>query len=137
MTQAAIFAPMGALALLTFAVLGIIPIRRIRAGRAGRITADDFRFGESARVPTEAVLPNRALVNLLETPVLFYVACLMYFVAGKVDSVALVLAWTYVALRVVHALIYLTYNRVLHRAVPFVISNLVLLTLWVMFFGKA
>jgi hypothetical protein len=134
MQQQLIFAPMGALAFLAFAVLGIIPIRRIRAGRAGRITADDFRFGESARVPAEVAVANRALVNLLEVPLLFYVACLMYFVAGKVDGVALALAWTYVALRVVHTLIYLTYNRVLHRAVPFVISNLVLVGFWALFF---
>ncbi|MDB5477126.1 MAG: hypothetical protein JWP49_2637 [Phenylobacterium sp.] len=136
MPQQLIFAPMGVLALLTFTVLGIIPMRRIGAGRAGRITADDFRFGESARVPDEVVVANRVLVNLLEVPLLFYVACLMYVVAGKVDGVALVLAWTYVALRLIHALIYLTYNRVLHRAAPFVISNVVLVVFWVLFFVR-
>ena len=51
MNQDLIFAPMGALALLTFAVLSIIPVRRFRAGAAGRVTAEDFRFGESPTVP--------------------------------------------------------------------------------------
>jgi hypothetical protein len=75
-------------------------------------------------------------VNLLEVPLLFYVACLMYFVADKVDGVTVALAWAYVALRLAHALIYLTYNRVLHRAVPFVLSNLVVLALWILFFVR-
>ncbi len=45
MPQDAIFMPMGALALLTFLVLILIPIRRFRAGFAGRIVPDDFKFG--------------------------------------------------------------------------------------------
>ena len=64
--------PMLALASLTFAVLLLIPVRRFRAGFAGQIVADDFRYGESARVPPEVALPNRNLMNLLELPVLFY-----------------------------------------------------------------
>ena len=51
MSQDTIFAPMAALAFLTFFVLAQIPIRRFRAGRQGRATANDFKFGESSRVP--------------------------------------------------------------------------------------
>lgn len=57
--------PMAALATLTFAVLLLIPVRRFRAGFAGQIVADDFRYGESARVPPEVALPNRNMMNLL------------------------------------------------------------------------
>jgi hypothetical protein len=136
MQQQLIFAPMGVLAFLTFAVLAIVPFRRFAAGRAGHVTADDFRYGESARVPGEVSVANRAMMNLLEVPLLFYVACLMYFVAGKVDGVVLATAWTYVALRVIHTLIHLSYNRVLHRLVPFAISNILLLAFWAMFFVR-
>ena len=101
-SQASIFAPMGALAFLTFGVLLVIPIRRFRAGALGQITAEDFKFGESPTVPGHVSIPNRAMMNLLELPMLFYVGSLMFFVAGKVDAVALGVAWTYVALRFVH-----------------------------------
>ncbi|HEY8003256.1 MAG TPA: MAPEG family protein, partial [Phenylobacterium sp.] len=87
MSQASIFAPMGALAFLTFAVLTLIPIRRFRAGALGQIVADDFKFGESATVPGHVSIPNRNYMNLLELPMLFYVGSLMFFVAGKVDGV--------------------------------------------------
>lgn len=134
MPQEMIFAPMGAMALLTFVVLGFIPARRFRAAFAGRVTADDFKFGESAAVPGDVSIPNRNYMNLLELPTLFYVAGLMYYVAGRVDQTALVVAWVYVALRAVHSAIHLSYNNVRHRLVAFALSNFVLLAFWVLFF---
>jgi hypothetical protein len=134
MAQELIFAPMGALALLTFVVLGFIPIRRFRAVGSGQVEASDFKLGESSRVPAEVSIPNRNYMNLLELPMLFYVAGLMYYVAGKVDAVVLALAWTYVALRVVHSVIHIGYNDVRHRLIPFAISNGVLIAIWVKFF---
>ena len=43
--------PMVALAALSFAVLLLIPLRRFRAGIAGQVSYDDFKYGESERVP--------------------------------------------------------------------------------------
>jgi hypothetical protein len=134
MDQHLIFAPMGALAFLTFGALILIPIRRFRAGALGQIVADDFKFGESATVPGHVSIPNRAMMNLLELPMLFYVGSLMFFVTGKVDSVVLAVAWAYVALRVIHSAIHLTYNKVPHRLIPYALSNVALVTYWVVFF---
>ena len=122
--------PVVALATLTFAVLMLIPVRRFRAGAAGQVKFDDFAYGESARVPAEVSLPNRNMMNLLELPVLFYVACLTYYVTDSVNGVGLALAWTYVALRVAHSAIHVSYNRVRHRLFAFAASNLVLISLW-------
>lgn len=122
--------PMVALATLTFAALLLIPLRRFRAGFAGLVDTDDFKYGESQRVPPEVGIPNRNMMNLLELPVLFYVACLTYFVTERVDDGALALAWAYVGLRVVHSAIHLTYNRVRDRLVAFAASNVVLVMFW-------
>ena len=134
MPQDLIFAPMAAMALLTFIVLGFVPARRFRAAFARQVTAEDFRFGESPAVPGHVSIPNRNYMNLLELPVLFYVAGLMYYVAGRLDQAALVTAWLYVALRAAHSVIHLTYNNVFHRLTAFALSNLVLLVFWVLFF---
>ena len=134
MPQNLIFAPMGALVFLTFTVLVLIPLRQFRAGAAGQVQTDDFKFAESAAVPGEVAIPNRNLMNLLELPMLFYVGSLMFFVSGKVDALALAIAWTYVALRFVHSAIHLTYNDVSHRLLPFAVSNGVLVAYWVVFF---
>src|ERR1700756_127281 len=106
-----ILLPVGALALLTFLVLMLIPFRRFRAAFAGEVGAGDFRYGESARVPGEVSIPNRNYMNLLELPVLFYVVCVLNYVSGPVVSgTTLTLAWLYVALRALHSAIHLTYN---------------------------
>jgi hypothetical protein len=136
MNQAAIFLPMGALALLTFLVLGFIPLRRFRAAFAGQVRRDDFKYGESPAVPGEVSIPNRNYMNLLELPVLFYVAGLMFYVAGRVDQTVLTVAWVYVALRAAHSLIHMTYNNVFHRLAAFATSNVVLAVFWVQFFVK-
>ena len=134
MSQTAIFAPMGVIAFWTFAVLLLIPFRRFRAGFAGQITSDDFKFGESSNVPGHVTIPNRAMMNLLELPVLFYVVCLMFFVTGTVSALTLEIAWAYVAFRLAQTLIHITYNNVIHRLTMFAVSNFVLVSLWLLFF---
>ncbi|MBI1331030.1 MAG: hypothetical protein GC166_14130 [Alphaproteobacteria bacterium] len=134
MSQDVIFTPMGALAAITFLVLLLIPVRRFRASFKGEVGASDFKHGESARVPGHVSIPNRNYMNLLELPMLFYVVCLMFFVAQRVDSEAITLAWLYVGLRTVHSLIHLTYNNVFHRLSVFALSNFALIGLWVLFF---
>src|SRR5215472_4120447 len=134
MQRQLIFAPMGALAFLTFGVLINIPIRRFAAVSRGLVRIDDFRFGDSGAVPGKVSIPNRSYMNLLELPVLFYVVGFMYELAGKVDGLVIGLAWTYVALRVLHALVHLTYNNVAHRLAIFATSNFVLLAMWIVFF---
>jgi hypothetical protein len=136
MQPSLIFAPMGVLAFLTFGVLLLIPIRRFQAAFAGETVSADYKFGESAKVPGHVSIPNRNYMNLLELPMLFYVASLMFFVTGKVDAIVLGVAWLYVALRLVHSAIHLTYNNVMHRLAPFALSNAVLVTSWVLFFAR-
>jgi hypothetical protein len=122
--------PVVALIGWTLLVLLLIPFRRLRAGFSGELTPEDFRYGESARVPGEVSIPNRAWMNLLEAPVLFYALCLATLGAQAVDSIALGLAWAYVGLRVVHSVIHLSYNHVIHRLAVFAASNIVLTLLW-------
>ena len=48
--------------------------------------------------------------------------------------IALALAWAYVALRAIHSVIHLSYNKVTHRLLAYATSNVVLAAFWVMFF---
>ena len=127
----AIFYPMVALVLWTFAVLLMIPKRRFKAAREKRVRVADFAYGESENVPPEVRIPNRNFMNLLEAPVLFYVACLTVYVIGKVDPWSVGLAWAYVGLRVAHSIVHLTYNHVIHRMRVYAVSIFVLLALWI------
>ena len=136
MRQDLILAPVGALALLTFFVLLLIPLRRFRAAFAGQVGPDDFMYGESARVPPAVSIPNRNYMNLLEVPLLFYVLCIVQLVVSAVTPTGLALAWTYVGLRALHSIVHVTYNDVRHRLVIFGASNLLLMAMWALFYAR-
>lgn len=127
----AILYPLFALAGLTASVQLLIPVTRVRATLRGRVALDDFKFGESAAVPAAVSIPNRNYMNLLEFPVLAYVVCLIAYVATAVTPLMTGLAWSFVALRLAHSVIHLSYNHVAHRALSFGASNLVLVALWI------
>lgn len=128
-----IFWPMIALASLTLIVLLIVPSLRIAAVQQGKAQIKDYRYGDTENVPIKARLANRNYINLLQMPVLFYVVCLMFFVTDTVTNSVLTLAWIFVASRLVHSMIHIGYNNITHRFMSFVISNLLLAGLWVMF----
>ncbi|HMB43815.1 MAG TPA: MAPEG family protein [Luteimonas sp.] len=68
--------------------------------------------------------------NLFELPVLFYVALLVLALIGQVTSITLLLAWLFVALRVLHSAIHCTYNRVVHRFYAYLAGSVALWALW-------
>ena len=127
MTQNAIFVPMGVLAGITFFVLLFVPAARFFA--KGSPVPQDSATGD---IPGGLGNPNFA--DLLEMPVLFYVVCLMAVVATRVDETMLDLAWAYVALRILHSAVHLTYDSPTHRTVLFALSNFAVLAMWVFFF---
>jgi hypothetical protein len=136
MNQASILLPMAALAMWTLSVMALIPYQRFKAVFSKQIGPDDFKFGESLNVPPEVSIPNRNYMNLLEIPILFYVACLSAFATGGAEPLILGLAWTYVGLRVLHSVIHLSYNNVIHRLAAFSLSTFVLLAIWINLFMR-
>jgi hypothetical protein len=129
MKQTAIFWPLLALVAWTLLVLVQIPIRRFHAYFTGRVAAADFKYGESNKVPIDVALPNRIFMNLVEVSVLFYALSIIFFVTQSVDQMVVNLAWLYFSLRIIHTLIYLTYNHVIHRFAIFAASNFVIVAL--------
>jgi len=129
-----IFVPVGVLGLWTGLILVLTGGKRLRAIKTRRMKASALAYGESDEVPLDVSLFNRNLMNLLEMPVLFYVAALSLFVTHHVNANIVNLCWAFVALRIVHSVIHVTYNNVFHRFVMFLSSNIVLLVLWITFF---
>ena len=124
--------PCVALAAFTVAVLIHLALVRIGATLTGRIKPGDFAFGEAAGLPERMILANRNYMNLLELPVLFYVACIILYVTRLATPTTVALGWSYVALRALHSLVHFTYNKVTHRLLVFATSNAVLSALWVL-----
>ena len=123
--------PVFGLGAWTLLVLLLIPFVRVRSVRRREISPNDFKYGESTAVPPNVSIPNRNYMNLLELPMLFYVVCVVLYVTADGSRLSVLVAWAYVALRIVHSLIHLTYNHVLHRLFAFTLSNVALVSLWV------
>lgn len=70
--------------------------------------------------------------NQFQTPVLFYVLGLMAWTLDRLDWLMLVVAWAYIATRLVHACIHLGSNVVLWRRKFFSIGVILLMLMTVL-----
>lgn len=68
-------------------------------------------------------------IHLMEQPTLFYAIALTLAVAGLGEGLNVLLAWIYVALRVIHSLIQATVNVILYRFIVFMLSSIILVAL--------
>lgn len=105
-------------------------VRRISEIRGSHIDPQSLATSDIASKKLKNVSAADNFSNLLETPVLFYTICIILFATGEVTKFQLVLAWIYVFLRVVHSLIHVTYNRVVHRWAVYVTSTVCLFIMW-------
>lgn len=80
-------------------------------------------------LPDEANWPAHNYAHLMEQPTIFYAVVLALVAMGDRFDLNLYLAWTYVALRVVHSLVQNTVNDVKLRFPVFILSTLCLLAL--------
>jgi hypothetical protein len=119
----AIFVPVVVLGFWTFVVLLLVRFSRAHGQSS---------VAREPAAPPPVNVPNRNFMNLLEVPVLFYVGCLVLYVTGGASYLAIALAWIYVALRIVHSVIHLTYNGIAHRGAAFAASTVVAVALWVL-----
>ena len=131
--SAALIRPVVALVVLTAIVALLMAVYRhvaVFRGAASRRYFQTF----TADTPAEWVeRPARTYMNLLELPVLFYVACLFMLTTGKFDPVQISLAWLFVATRYAHAFIYIGFNHVPLRFTAFLAGVLTLAVMWTRF----
>jgi len=138
MNRTEILMPVLALASLTLLVLFALGILRVGGIATGRFTQSYYKlFRESDNQEPDIVRAvARNYHNLLELPVLFYAGCLLAYAADLVSQPLVILAWVFVALRLVHTMIHVTSNRLGYRMTAFVTGYFVLLGFWVVL-GRA
>jgi len=106
---------------------------RIPAMNAAKIDTMNLVGGSGADlkkvIPPKAQWPADNYNHLMEQPTLFYAIALVLALLGTGGGVNLMIAWAYVALRVVHSLVQATFNRVIIRFAIFSLSTLCLMAL--------
>ena len=130
MDSRTIYLPALAMVALTFVVWWRMYFARVGQMRRERIHPQKVATSAQA---TALLTDSRAadnFRNLFELPVLFYLALVVADRLGMVDGISLALAWAFVMLRVVHSLVHVTYNRVMHRFAAYVAGGMVLWLLW-------
>ena len=124
-----VFAMMG----LTLFCIGRLGHLRFKAVKQGEVDPRFFALYRGYEEPDKLAAYSRHIVNLFETPLLFYVICLVAYVSGQSGGALVVgLAWAYFALRLVHSYVHLTSNVVIVRFRLFALSLFVLMILWAM-----
>jgi hypothetical protein len=114
---------------IALALLLMLAIIRVPLIVSGKVPVAKVALSREAWPEREKKVSN-AVDNQFQLPLLFYVACglTLYFGAAWLE---IVLAWLFVASRIVHALIFVTRNRVYHRFFVYVFGYVVLVVFWV------
>ncbi|MEO0880369.1 MAG: MAPEG family protein [Pseudomonadota bacterium] len=135
MTGSAILQPALILAGLTVGVAAVMTMRRAgdmrRMGRALN-ALPATRGGPAVDWSPRTQAASDNFNNLLETPVLFYVAMIALALSGGASGLVITFAWAYVAARAIHTGVHLTYNLVSHRFAAFALSMALLTAILVL-----
>jgi hypothetical protein len=132
MSIAAVLLPLFVQVALTFVLLLWMAGLNASATRSGEVSWGDIALREP-NWPARNMQIRNAFLNQLETPVLFYVLTVLAWITRHADYLFVVLAWIFVALRIVHAFIHVTDNNVPRRGAVFLASMVVLAVMWVIF----
>lgn len=132
MTMQIILAPIFVLVALSFVLFFWMAGLRVAAIRRREVKFADIALREPNWPPRVTQIANAAH-NQIETPLLFYILTILEILAQQADQAFLVLAWIYVALRLAHAYIHVTRNKVAMRGLVFVLGLLVLAGMWGVF----
>jgi hypothetical protein len=117
---------------LTFLLLIRLALLRNDDLSSGRVNPANVALREP-NWPARTQQFGNAFSNQFELPVLFYVLTILQVVTRHADLVFVVMAWIFVATRIVHAYIHVTSNVVLRRGAWYGVGALVLMLMWLIY----
>lgn len=129
--KAAMLLPMLGLVFLTLGILIWMVRLRYRAVLKDGLDPRYFKLYEGGKEPEYLRKVTQHFHNLLEMPVLFYIALLLVLGLNATDTVYVILSWAFLGSRLLHSYIHTTTNKLKQRKNAFVVSMAVLLILWV------
>jgi hypothetical protein len=107
MSIAAVLLPLFVQVALTFVLLFWMARLNVSATRGGQVRWRDIALREP-NWPARNLQIRNAFLKQLETPVLFYVLTILAWITRHADYLFVVLAWIFVALRIVYAFIHVS-----------------------------
>ena len=132
MTIRMVLLPVFAQVALTFALLLWMAFARTGSVRRGETKIRDIALGQLAW-PEQATKVSNCFNSQFQLPLLFYVLVILAWITRQADLLFVVMAWTFVILRLAHAYIHTTSNHVPTRFNVFAVGTIVLLVMWIIF----
>jgi hypothetical protein len=133
MTASPLLGPVVALVAWSLLVLFYMAFARFRGVQRAKLKVDPTRGGRGQDLDgvlePKANWPAHNYAHLMEQPTLFYALVLALASMGFDHRMNVILAWTYVVLRVAHSLVQIFYNDLRIRFPLFLLSTLILLAL--------
>ena len=120
---------------LTLVMFLILGVRKTQAIKAGNVDRTKTALNNTAW-PEEVVKVSNNIANQFQTPVIFYMLAITFYITNTVDTLVLVLAWVYVVSRLAHGYVHIGSNFVPARFKIFTISVLTLIIMTVVAFTK-
>jgi hypothetical protein len=117
---------------LTFALLFWMARSRVHAVKSKQVRMADVALGQLNWPPRVQQISN-SYHSQFQVPVLFYVLTILEIITRHADLLFVVLAWLFVASRVVQAYIHTTSNFVPRRFNAFAVGVFVLVAMWAIF----
>ncbi|MFT7186610.1 MAG: hypothetical protein ACI84K_002013 [Pseudohongiellaceae bacterium] len=126
-----IFLPVLAHILLVFMLYIYLGRVKTRAVKEGNVDRQKASLNPKAW-PEYVVKVSNNLANQFESPILFYMLSVIYYLTNHVNSILVLIMGIYVLTRYLHAYIHVSSNYVPYRYKFFLIGVLILLvlTLW-------
>jgi hypothetical protein len=113
------------LTLILFIILGV---RKAKAVKAGEVNRQQAALNNQVW-PQYVVKVSNNIANQFETPVLFYVLCLVMHSINSVGLIAIGLAWLFALSRFAHAYVHIGSNYVPMRLRLFLVGCFVLIAM--------
>ena len=105
---------------------------RIPAMQKAEIDVDEIsRTGASLELPPEVSRVADNYNHLHEQPTIFYALAITSGLLGAGDGIQVMLAWSYVMLRIIHSLVQATKNVIMVRFSLFALGSVVLFVMFV------
>ena len=131
MSYPMILAPLFVQVLLTLAIAFMLGGSRFTAAKRGDVNGPVSL--REANWPAYVRKIEYNYQNQFELPVLFYVLTILSMMTRRADLFFVLMAWVFVALRVLHAIVHVTNNNVRVRGPLFISGAIVLTIMWVVF----
>lgn len=128
MSSSHIFWPVLAQVLLTLVLFIVLGARKAKAIKAGKVNREQAAL-DNRVWPEYVVKVSNNIANQFEVPILFYILCVVLYSINAAGTVAIVLAWLFVASRYAHAWVHVRSNYVPVRMRLFMVGCVVLLSM--------